>query len=79
MSCAENHEEWLEAADGTLRLLDTLRTPYFDLDGVQLGEIRVSRDFTERRRVREQIAERERRLMLALEGAELGFWDWDVP
>ena len=79
VSCAENHEEWLEAADGTLRLLDTLRTPYFDLDGVQLGEIRVSRDFTERRRVREQIAERERRLMLALEGAELGFWDWDVP
>ncbi|HNO63514.1 MAG TPA: MASE3 domain-containing protein, partial [Thauera aminoaromatica] len=79
VSCAENHEEWLEAADGTLRLLDTLRTPYFDLDGVQLGEIRVSRDFTERRRVREQIAERERRLMLALEGAELGLWDWDVP
>lgn len=27
VSCAENHEEWLEAADGTLRLLDTLRTP----------------------------------------------------
>ena len=79
VSGAENHEEWLEAADGTLRLLDTLRTPYFDADGRQLGEIRVSRDFTERRRVREQIAERERRLMLALEGAELGLWDWDVP
>ncbi len=79
VSRAENHEEWLEAADGSLRLLDTLRTPYFDAEGRQLGEIRVSRDFTERRRVREQIAERERRLMLALEGAELGLWDWDVP
>lgn len=79
VSTAERHEEWLEAADGTLRLLDTLRTPYFDAAGAQLGEIRISRDFTERRKVREQIAERERRLMLALEGAELGLWDWDVP
>lgn len=79
VATAERHEEWLEAVDGTLRLLDTLRTPYFDAAGVQLGEIRVSRDFTERRKVREQIAERERRLMLALEGAELGLWDWDVP
>jgi len=79
VATAERHEEWLEAADGTLRLLDTLRTPYFDAAGGQLGEIRISRDFTERRKVREQIAERERRLMLALEGAELGLWDWDVP
>ena len=62
-----------------MRLLDTLRTPYRDQDGACLGEIRISRDFTERRRIREQIAERERRMMLALEGAGLGLWDWDVP
>lgn len=73
-----HQEEWLQAADGSVRLLDTLRTPYRDEHGGQLGEIRVSRDFTERRKVREQIAERERRVMLALEGAELGLWDWDV-
>ena len=40
VSGAENHEERLEAADGTLRLLDTLRTPYFDADGRQLGGAR---------------------------------------
>lgn len=74
-----HHEEWLEGPDGALRLFDTLRTPYRDEEGECLGEIRVSRDFTERRKVREQIAERERRLMRALEGAELGLWDWDVP
>ena len=79
VSAPEHHEEWLEGRDGALRLLDTLRTPYRDQDGEFLGEIRISRDFTERRRVREQIAERERRMMLALEGAGLGLWDWDVP
>jgi diguanylate cyclase (GGDEF)-like protein/PAS domain S-box-containing protein len=79
VSAPEHHEEWLEGRDGALRLLDTLRTPYRDQDGTYLGEIRISRDFTERRRVREQIAERERRMMLALEGAGLGLWDWDVP
>ena len=79
VSAPEHHEEWLEGRDGALRLLDTLRTPYRDQDGACLGEIRISRDFTERRRIREQIAERERRMMLALEGAGLGLWDWDVP
>ena len=79
VSAPEHHEEWLEDQDGRLRLLDTLRTPYRDNDGASLGEIRISRDFTERRRVREQNAERERRVMLALEGAGLGLWDWDVP
>lgn len=79
VSAPEHHEEWLEGRDGRMRLLDTLRTPYRDRDGECLGEIRISRDFTERRRIREQIAERERRVMLALEGAGLGLWDWDVP
>lgn len=79
VSAPEHHEEWLEGRDGKLRLLDTLRTPYRDDEGACLGEIRISRDFTERRRIREQIAERERRVMLALEGAGLGLWDWDVP
>lgn len=76
---SEHQEEWVEGHDGRLRLLDTLRTPYRDQNGECLGEIRISRDFTERRRIREQIAERERRVMLALEGAGLGLWDWDVP
>ena len=79
VSAPEHHEEWLECRDGNLRLLDTLRTPYRDEEGACLGEIRISRDFTERRRFREQIADRERRVMLALEGAGLGLWDWDVP
>ena len=50
----------------------------FDEAGALLGEIGISRDFTERRRVREQIAEREQRLLMALQGASLGIWDWDI-
>lgn len=75
----ERHEEWVEGADGTMRLLDTLRIPFRGSDGNLLGEIDVSRDFTERRRIRDQIAEREKRLLMALQGASLGVWDWDIP
>ena len=75
----ERDEDWVEGADGSMRLLDTLRIPFRASDGELLGEIGVSRDFTERRRVRDQIAEREKRLMMALQGASLGVWDWDIP
>jgi len=75
----ERHEEWVEGADGSMRLLDTLRIPFHGDQGELLGEVDISRDFTERRRVREQIAEREQRLMMALQGASLGIWNWDIP
>ncbi len=42
---------------------------YFDLDGRQIG-IAAVRDLTERRQA-------EERLQLALDGADLGLWDWD--
>ena len=74
----ERHEEWIEGPDGNMRLFDTLHIPFHDEAGALLGEIGISRDFTERRRVREQIAEREQRLLMALQGASLGIWDWDI-
>ncbi len=79
VSVLERHEEWVEGADGGMRLLDTLRIPFHGENGELLGEVDISRDFTERRRVREQIAEREQRLLMALQGASLGVWDWDIP
>jgi|GEM_PF-1219220 len=79
VSMLERHEEWVEGPDGSMRLLDTLRIPFRGESGELLGEIGISRDFTERRRVREQIAEREQRLMMALQGASLSVWDWDIP
>ena len=53
---------------------------------VQNGEIKFSNpaalcfmtDATERKQVESALCESEQRLQLALEGAALGVWDWDV-
>ncbi len=79
LEAPERHEEWVEGKDGAMHLLDTLRIPFRGRDGEHLGEIGISRDFTERRRIHEQLAESERRLAMALDGAALGLWDWHVP
>jgi diguanylate cyclase (GGDEF)-like protein/PAS domain S-box-containing protein len=74
----ERSQRWFEAADGSMRFLDTQRMRVRDPQGHSLGAVIVSRDITERRRLREQLAERERRLLMALQGASLGVWDWDI-
>lgn len=71
--------EWVESADGELRLFETILQPLHGDDGKPLGDIRISRDISERRRLREQGAEREQRLLAALQGASLGIWDWHIP
>lgn len=79
LDAPERHEEWVEGKDGAMHRLDTLRIPFRSGDGKHLGEIGISRDFTERRRIHEQLAESERRLAMALDGAALGLWDWQIP
>lgn len=37
------------------------------------------RDISEQERVLEALQDSEERLELVLEGAQLGFWDWDIP
>ncbi|MRR07680.1 MAG: PAS domain S-box protein, partial [Deltaproteobacteria bacterium] len=43
-------EEWIDYPDGRRVLLETLKTPFFDLDGEILGIVGVSRDITEQKR-----------------------------
>jgi PAS domain S-box-containing protein len=43
-------EEWIDYPDGRRILLETLKTPFFDLDGEILGVVAVSRDITEQKR-----------------------------
>ncbi|TAH48956.1 MAG: diguanylate cyclase [Betaproteobacteria bacterium] len=79
LAATERREEWVLCRDGGRRLLDTMCIPFRAHDGTLLGEIRISRDITDRRWIEEQLAASERRLALALESASLGLWDWHIP
>ncbi|XOV69309.1 MAG: PAS domain-containing protein [Fluviicola sp.] len=64
---AKNREIWVRA----------LGYPVF-VDG-QLKELRGTfADIDAEKRQQEQLAEKERRLRLALDSAKLGMWDWDL-
>ncbi|MRR55002.1 MAG: PAS domain S-box protein [Deltaproteobacteria bacterium] len=47
---SRRNEEWIDYPDGRRVLLETLKTPFFDLDGEILGVVGVSRDITEQKR-----------------------------
>jgi len=49
------NEEWIDYPDGRRVLLETLKTPFFDLDGEILGVVGVGRDITERKRMEEEL------------------------
>ncbi|MDC1067580.1 PAS domain S-box protein [Candidatus Kapabacteria bacterium] len=50
-----NNEEWVDYPDGSKVLLDTLKTPFFDLNGTLLGLLGISRDITERNKAQEKL------------------------
>jgi diguanylate cyclase (GGDEF)-like protein/PAS domain S-box-containing protein len=62
----------LEASLATLLLL-TLSMVF------SIYHRRVQRDITERKRAAQQLADSEQRMELALNGADLGLWDWHIP
>lgn len=43
-------EEWVLCPDGSRQLMETLKTPYWDVDGALRGLIGISQDITERKR-----------------------------
>jgi PAS domain S-box-containing protein len=59
----------------------TNSVPILDADGQKLGAVVVMRDITERKRAeaaRNEMQLFAERLLLALDAAEMGSWDWDV-
>lgn len=52
---SRRNEEWGSYPDGRRVLLETLKTPFFDLDGEILGVVGVSRDITDRKRLEEEL------------------------
>ncbi len=73
-----HNEEWITYPDGRRVLLDTLKTPYWDADGVLIGIIGVSRDITERDAARQDRENATLRLELATRAGGVGVWDLDL-
>jgi PAS domain S-box-containing protein len=48
-------------------------------EGVIMGVLLLATEVTERKRAERALQESEERLQLALDGAQDGVWDWDVP
>jgi PAS domain S-box-containing protein len=68
----------LIARDGTEYQIADSAAPIRAKGDAVTGVVLVFRDVTEEYRVRRQLAESEARMKLALQGAELGTWDWNV-
>jgi len=73
-----SNEEWLTYPDGTSRLHETLKTPFFGDDGEVIGLIGISRDITERKQAEEKLRETTRNLQAAQRIAHIGNWAFDV-
>ncbi len=71
------HEEWVRYPDGRAVLLETIKTPMYDIDGSLLGVLGIARDITEREKDRRRLARSEAALARAQQVAGVGSWAFD--
>ena len=64
--------------DDEHKLLETVKTPYTDMDGELLGLIGIVRDITKEHEAAEQLRYSEERYALAMDAVEEGLWDWQI-
>ncbi|ERH01098.1 MAG: PAS sensor histidine kinase [Halonotius sp. J07HN6] len=65
-------------AEDRVRWVRTVGDPQFDEEGEVVGVVGVFQDITDRKQREQELAEIRERLDLAIEGANLGVWDWDM-
>jgi PAS domain S-box-containing protein len=67
----------IRKADGKYLWVDSIGTNLLEVDGVN-GIVITTRPVQQRKEAEQAIAESEERLRLALEGAAITSWDWDL-
>ena len=73
-----NEEEIAFVSDGHRELLQTIKIPMRDENGQLIGILGIGNDITQRNKAERALENSEKQLRFVLEGAELGFWDWDI-
>jgi two-component system cell cycle sensor histidine kinase/response regulator CckA len=73
-----NHEEFLVDTTGQPRWHLSTKVPWRDSGGKIIGLVGVGREITERKQAEEALKQSQQRLELALQGADLGWYDWNV-
>lgn len=73
-----NEEEIGFASDGHRELLQTTKMPMRDENGQLIGVLGIGYDITQQRVAKRALENSEQQLRFVLEGADLGFWDWDI-
>jgi len=63
------NEEWIRFADGHEALLETIKTPMFDIEGKVIGVLGIGHDITKRKRNEEILRENEEKFRALFEQA----------
>ncbi len=71
-------QEWLDNRAGQKRLIAITKTPKFNATGAIESVVCVGTDITEQYQTQQALAESQKRLALAMDAVEHGFWDWDL-
>jgi len=73
------HEFRIVWPDGSTHWIAGQGEPFFDEAGRPVRMLGMVVDITERKQIEEALRESEERLRLALDAAQMGTFDWDIP
>jgi len=72
------NEEWVDYPDGRRLLLETIKAPFRDTGGAEIGLLGVARDITVRKQLEDALRAREQELKDAQHMSRLGSWRLDL-